>query len=74
MKEFNKSNLYKTGGISKINISNFRSVSSGEDSQTLNLAPLTIVCGENFQVKVLFKLNIILKQVLKMTQFRLEEN
>ena len=66
MKEFNKSNLYKTGGISKINISNFRSVSSGEDSQTLNLAPLTIVCGENSSGKsTLLNSILFLKQVLE---------
>ena len=50
----------------QINISNFRSVSSGEDSQTLNLAPLTIVCGENSSGKsTLLNSILFLKQVLE---------
>ena len=66
MKEFNKSKLYKTGGIAKLNISNFRSVSSGEESQDINLAPLTIVCGENSSGKsTLLNSILFMKQVLE---------
>src|SRR6056300_914216 len=64
MKEFRNSNLYKNGGIAKTKISNFRSVSSDENAQIVNLAPLTIICGENSSGKsTLLNVILFLKQI-----------
>jgi predicted ATPase len=66
MKEFKNSKLYKHGGITKLKISNFRSVSTNEYSQTVNLAPLTIICGENSSGKsTLLNSILFLKQTFE---------
>ena len=39
--------MHEIGGILNWKISNFRSVGSGVNEQEVELAPLTIICGES---------------------------
>ena len=50
-------------GITSWKINNFRSVGSGKNAQNLELAPLTIICGENSSGK-----STILNSILFLTQ------
>ena len=50
-------------GITRWRIESFRSIGEGEDAQEIELAPLTILCGDNSAGKSSF-----LKSILFMTQ------
>lgn len=54
--------MHKIGGILNWNISNFRSVGSGVNEQEVELAPLTIICGENSSGKSSLLHSILLTQ------------
>ena len=54
--------MHKIGGILNWKISNFRSVGSGLFSQEIELAPLTIICGENSSGKSTLLHSILLTQ------------
>lgn len=56
--------MHEIGGILNWKISNFRSVGSGVNEQEVELAPLTIICGENSSGKSSLLHSILLTQQL----------
>ena len=67
--DWNNSNKKKQVGISRWKINNFRSVGSGSNAQNLELAPLTVICGENSSGK-----STILNSILFVSQIFLDSD
>lgn len=67
--DWNNSNKKKHVGITRWEINNFRSVGSGSNAQNLELAPLTVICGENSSGK-----STILNSILFVSQIFLDSD